>query len=122
MVTVDSYHILIGKVKRGERIFCYFGCTTKKAAKPITASATCEQQKMQMRGLEPLPTLHGHEPESCAYANSATSANCLDILTLKNQFVNPISHLFHFFFTRKNFIANRNRTIYNESRKEEGKR
>ena len=29
---------------------------------------------MRMAGLEPAPSKPGHEPESCAYANSATSA------------------------------------------------
>ena len=33
---------------------------------------------MQMAGLEPAPRKPGHEPESCAYANSATSADLLE--------------------------------------------
>ena len=30
---------------------------------------------MQLAGLEPAPSYPGHEPESCAYANSATTAD-----------------------------------------------
>ncbi len=50
----------------------------KKSRVPevVKTSKTLDFSVVQLRGLEPLPTLSGLEPESSAYANSATTAKC----------------------------------------------
>ncbi len=45
----------------------FLTCTKKEEVKPLLSD-------MQLTGLEPEPTKCGLEPESSAYANSATTA------------------------------------------------
>ena len=47
----------------------------KKTENPIEQRVFRFLYLVQMAGLEPARALCPHEPESCAYANSATSAN-----------------------------------------------
>lgn len=65
-------------------------CNTKE--KDPCKTKVC---KLQLGGLEPPPALCGHEPESCAYANSATTAQCLTSIT---QIRKPVNYFFKEFF------------------------
>ncbi len=51
-----------------------FQTQKNKGYRVIKNSVTFVFSLVQLRGLEPLPTLSGLEPESSAYANSATTA------------------------------------------------
>ena len=63
---------------------------------------------MQLTGLEPESTYCGLEPESSAYANSATTAylrECLNTLFIILYFKKNCKYFFYYFYTNFDFAV-----------------